>query len=135
MDINVFWDDQHEGVIHIVYPSRWTWNELYTAEKRGNDMINVTSYAHIVAIHDMVLSDSLPPLAVTHIQNLVKALHPNTRMTVFVGMNRFVRLMWDTASRLLPSKIHKGRFTFAESVEEAREIAAAFLEELNTPQA
>lgn len=131
MDINVFWDEQHEGVIHVVYPSRWSWNDLYTAEKRGIDMINATTYANIVSIHDMNLSDSLPPLAVTHIQNLVKALHPNTRMTVFVGMNRFVRLMWDTASRLLPAKLHKGRFTFADSVDEAREMAAILLAELN----
>ncbi len=137
MNINVFWDEQLQGVIHVVYPPHWAWNELYAAEKHGIEMINASGYPHIVAIHDFTKSDSLPPLAVTHIQNLVKALHPNTRLTVFVGMNRFVRLMWDTASRLLPPKLLQGRFTFANSVEEAREMAVALLQELNrdTPQA
>ncbi len=132
MAIDVSWDEQHEGVIHVVYPPRWTWNELYTAEKHGVEMINAMGCPHVVSIHDFTKSDSLPPLAVTHIQNLVKALHPNTRLTVFVGMNRFVRLMWDTASRLLPVKALKGRFTFADSIEQAREMAITLLAELNT---
>jgi len=131
MEIDVFWDKQHEGVIHVVYPPSWTWNELYAAEKQGIEMINTTGCSHVVSIQDFTKSDSLPPLAVTHIQNLVKALHPNTRLTVFVGMNRFVRLMWDTASRLLPMKALKGRFAFANSIDEAREMAVMYLQELN----
>lgn len=131
MDIQIFWDEQHDGILHVVYPSRWTWNELYSVEKLGIEMVNTSGHDHVVLIQDMTLSDSLPPLAVTHIQNLVKSLHPSTRMNVFVGMNRFVRMMWDTAGRLLPAQLHKGRFAFAESVEEAREMARALLVELN----
>lgn len=121
MGIDVTWDTAYPNLMLVAYPSHWTWEEIYAAERTANAMVEEKGYTFVVTIHDMSQMERLPVFAVSNIKQLVQDIHPATHLTVFVGMSPHVKIMWDIAKGIFSRGASRARFDFASNMDEARE--------------
>lgn len=133
MPIEYNWIDSEETILRVTYPSQWKWNDLYDIQKEINALLN-TSSKSVALVHDLSRIRSLPPNAIGHIKNVVLRIHPNIKVMVYVGMNRFVRTIWDLISKLGIDRLVPVSFVFAESVEQGVELGRQILREINQSQ-
>jgi|GEM_PF-5894677 len=128
MSITVDWDKTIPRVMHVDYSHRWTWKELYEAEHKGVDLINESSYEHVVVIHQMSRFKTLPEYPVTNIHRLIKGLHPAMRLTIFVGMSGFVKTFWNIAKNYTLRQFQEQhKFDFVSLPDEAILFAIKYL--------
>jgi hypothetical protein len=124
MPIIYRWENQERTLILLTYPPKWKWEELYGVQRDVNAQLDNTQLS-VTMIQDFSKSPMLPPSAIVHIKNLVFRIHPRIRVMIYVGMNRFVRTMWDTFVRMYGKRLFHTQFLFANTVEEARKMASA----------
>jgi len=130
MSIVVSWHEQNPRVMIVTYSDKWIWEDIFQAEQTGANLIDASPYEEVVIIHNMKMFHSLPPNAVVQIKTLIQQLHPGMRLMIFVGMNSFLKSMWDIAKRLA-FLTYKGNheFSFAATNEAALQEARQFLQE------
>ena len=120
--INV-WDNDAKTIIRMEVSGRWTWDEMYAASTAGYAMLD--SVNHVVyPIIDFSASLGMPPNAITHARNMMGKQHPRTGMTVFVGANTLFVSLWRVFIRLYALFSREQDFTFANSLDAARDLIA-----------
>lgn len=121
MPVTNIWDNDEKTIIRMDVSGRWTWDEMYAASTVGYSMLE--SVPHVVyPILDFSQSHGMPNNAITHARNMMGKQHPRTGMTVFVGANTLFVNLWRIFIRLYSLLSREQDFTFANSLDEARQI-------------
>ncbi|MBC7871000.1 MAG: hypothetical protein H7Y09_09200 [Chitinophagaceae bacterium] len=99
MPITVEWDDAEKLALRYTYPEIWTWDDLFLAIAQGDALLDEVN-SKVFIIIDLRQNKTLPPNVLVHARNIFKHIHPHSGDNIVIGMNRFVRAMADTFSRL-----------------------------------
>ena len=123
MPVIVEWDNEDKTVCRMELNENWTWDEVYPASLQGYDMLE--SVSHVVdIIMDMRLSRGIPNSSIFHARNTIGKRHPRTGLTVFLGANTLFFSIWRVFNKVYVSLGAQQDFTFADTIEEAREMLA-----------
>lgn len=123
MGINVRWDNDEQTIIRYAFDGRWTWNDLYAALDRVQEM--AASVEHRVdAIIDLTRADLMPAGVFFSLdgrknaQKLASKADAARGLIVIAGANAFIRSVYDAfraLNRSAASGIH-----FTETTAQAR---------------
>jgi hypothetical protein len=128
MSIQVEWDNEQHTVVLCTFMGTWTWDELYAALDRGEEMAK-DNPARVSAILDVRQGSSLPggsffnKTLLDQAQTLFNRAQTDRGQIAVVGASPFMRSMFSVASNLFGDKA--GGMTFVDSIEEARRIVAS----------
>ncbi len=120
MPVTVEWDNEEKTVIRFDYDGAYTWEDVYNAMDKSNKMMETVehSVAHII---DVRKAGSVPPNALSHARRIEAKTHPRRSYHVTVGANTFVRVMFNTFTKLKMSvSAERGLNYFTSSIDEAR---------------
>jgi hypothetical protein len=134
MPVTNVWDNNEKTIIRMEVSGRWTWDEMYQASSAGYGMLDSVSHT-VYPIIDFSQSLGMPPNAITHARNMMGRQHPRTGMTVFVGANTLFVNLWRIFIRLYALFSREQDFTFAKSLDEARQLLAAKMKAKAAPGA
>ena len=123
MPVTVEWDNEEKTVVRMRLDGNWTWDEVYPASQEGYAMLESVSYV-VDLIMDMRQSRGIPNSSIFHARNTIGKRHPRTGLTVFVGANTLFFTIWRVFNRVYASLRVEQQFTFADKIEEAREMLA-----------
>ncbi|MEO8609040.1 MAG: hypothetical protein ABI690_14215 [Chloroflexota bacterium] len=123
MPVTNIWDNDEKTIICMEVSGRWTWDEMYQASEMGYTMLESVNHM-VYPIIDFSSSLGMPNNAITHARNMMGKQHPRTGMTVFVGANTLFVSLWRIFIRLYALLSREQDFTFAKSLDEAREMIA-----------
>lgn len=123
MGINVVWDNDEQTIIRYEFNGRWTWNDLFAALDKVQEMS--TSVEHRVdAIIDLSRADLMPAGAFfsfdgrKNAQKLASKADAARGLIAIAGANSFIRSIYDafrSFNRSVSSGIH-----FADNAAQAR---------------
>jgi hypothetical protein len=118
----VFWDNPEKTIEVYDFAAIWTWKDFYAAKEKGDAMINSVSH-EVVVVFSGPVGIRLPESFLTNVININRARHPRARLAIVVVNNAFVRVMFNTFSRLYSREVQK--VAFVNSLEEARRVATS----------
>ncbi|MBC6937874.1 MAG: hypothetical protein DWB42_18890 [Chloroflexi bacterium] len=123
MPVTVEWDNAEKTIIRMAMVGHWTWDEAYAAFADGDQMLDGVNH-RVGVIIDLRESKGVPPAALANARKMSEKQHPRAGMTVFVGANAFFLSLWSVFSKVYTLFVRKHTFTFAATIEQAREILA-----------
>ncbi len=126
MSIDVAWDDPEHTRIIVTYSHDWTWPELYDALEIGNDMVESAPHP-VGGIHDVRALKRVSARAITHIPNLTRRIHPNSKITVFVSNSALLISMYRSFERMLPASFTRRKIVWVDTLDAARATISAYL--------
>jgi hypothetical protein len=132
MGIEAQWDNDEKTVVRFIYRDKWTWEEFYKYIQQANAMMDTVAHP-VVSIIDMRESNYLPPGAAVHIRNVIRMSmsHNNAGISVFLKADRIVQAMIEVLQKTYPDILEHTEWLYAETLEEARVIAARKVKELH----
>jgi hypothetical protein len=116
----VFWDNAEKTVLVYDFAAAWTWTDYFNAKAKGDNMMDNIN-------HDVAVVFNAPPdvrLPENFLANVVKinrSRHRRAAVSIVVIPNAFVRVMFNTVTRLYSGEFKK--FAFVNTLEEARIVA------------
>lgn len=118
--ISVRWDNDEQTIILVTFDAEWTWNDVHDVNTRATVLYESVDY--VVDILADVRSTHLVTTGIlSYARNLLSMpWHPHAGKVVVVGASRSVRTLFEAAA--LVAKKSLERITFAQSMDEAREI-------------
>ncbi len=123
MGINVRWDNEEQTIIQYSFDGRWTWNDLYSALDRVQEMSASVDH-RVDAIIDLTHADLMPAGAIFSLdgrknaQKLASKANAARGLIVIAGANAFIRSIYDAFrafNRSVATGIH-----FTETLGQAR---------------
>lgn len=121
MAIEVTWDNEEKTIIRWTYSPDWTWNDAYQA--RDDEKLLIDSVPHIVdALGDMRAARGVPPGALTTVVNVMTKRHERLGLTVLVGGNRFVQMMYAMIRKVHFGPLLRSRIVMAPTLEQAYQM-------------
>ncbi|HEX2619859.1 MAG TPA: hypothetical protein VHL11_06925 [Phototrophicaceae bacterium] len=121
MAITVEWDNQTRTVAIFHFTEGWTWDELYVAVARYNEMVDSVTHS-VCMIIDIPPEHRVPPAFTTHAKNIANQMRPHAYGGVIVSKSYATRLIIGTLRNLRdPNAL---RFRFADSIDKARKMLA-----------
>lgn len=114
MAITVEWDNPEKTIVLFTNAGNQTWEEFFAAARQANEMIRSVSHDVALIIDGRSLK-TIPPSALTHFRNAVKALPPNTKVVVTVSDSHFLQAIASVVQRithtnaLMVSTLEEGR--------------------------
>jgi hypothetical protein len=125
MPISVTWDNEQHTVVRLDVTDRWTLDELDTAIQEVYLLIAMVDQPRIAVIMHFVGGTVNPPEGVlSHARQLIARNPDNIHLTVVVSKGGFARVMLDAIFKLNRMSSRTLQLTTAETLEEARAIAA-----------
>lgn len=119
MPIEVQWDNDERTIMRVDYPEAWSWEEMYDAQTLGKEMADEIGHPYDV-IHDLRKTTHLPPGAFSNLRRIMSRMHPLNRGNVYVGMNPFIRAVWNSFSIVYSTLSRSKKFFFADTPNHAR---------------
>lgn len=120
--VSVFWDNPEKTIEIYNFAAAWTWKDFYAAKEKGDAMLDSVTHEAIV-IFSGPTGIRLPESFMTNVMNINRSRHPRARLAIVVVNNTFVRVMFNTFTRMYSREVQK--VAFVNSLEEARRIASA----------
>lgn len=121
MPVNVDWDNPNHTTICYTFRGNWTWDDFHAILAESEALWESVSHT-IDIIVDVAETDLPPGNPMPHLQVLQeKYSKPNVGNTVIVGVRGIFRVLADAFVRLF-NQTARGKFFFADSIEEARTI-------------
>ena len=117
MPVIVEWDDPEKTIIRMSMVGRWTWDEAYEAQVRGDEMILEVKHA-VGAIIDLRESTSIPLAAMANARSMNQKQNPYTKVTVFLGANPFFVSLWNVFKKVYGALQKSQSYTFVNTLEE-----------------
>lgn len=99
MEIEVLWDNEQKTVIRYEFPTRWTWDDFYTAKTAAYNMLNTVNYK-VGIIFNAPDGIQLPENILTHSRIAFSRLHPNTLCVGIVVGSPYLRTVLTIFTRL-----------------------------------
>ena len=119
MPVTAQWEDDEKTIIHLRFEGQWTWDEFHAAFAVYIKWLDEST--HIVDfIVDMLQSSGLPSGALQQVKRLADMNHPNSGLSIYVGMRGFLQALGQAFIRIYPRSAEKYKFEFASTIEEAR---------------
>lgn len=125
MPITVNWDTDEHVVVIVAPQGRWSLDEFYESFDQLETMVRGVPHQVVVI---MEMSQSVAPAGSflsTNRYMRAKTM-PNIERVIFIRTNSFMKVMINIMSTLLPAR--KAKLTYAENLDEAREMAYGFLQ-------
>jgi hypothetical protein len=119
LPVTAQWDDEEKSTIHLRFEGRWTWDEFHTTFATYIKWLDESPHK-VDFIADMLHSRGLPSGALQQVKRLADMNHPNSDLTVYVGMGGFLQALGQAFIRIYPRSAEKYKFEFASTIEEAR---------------
>lgn len=120
MGINIFWDEQHSDIVHLVIDGGWTWDEFYRAMRIMHGQMDKSSHEKIQFIVDMRNGQTLPQNVLSRMREISNQHHPKSDKMVVIGAGDFPKLLFGIMEKLLPERMN--HVSLVETIEEAYEI-------------
>lgn len=120
MSVAVVWDDNEKSTIRFVFEGSWTIDELYVAFDEQTRMLDSVDH-QVDVIVDFQESNAVPDHLIANFSRIFQSSgssHPNTGMTVLVGVGGFAQILADLFSKFF------ARLPTASTLEEAHAIIA-----------
>ncbi len=122
MGITINWGNDEHTLIYIAFDPQWTWREFEALDDQTTATLDSVDHK-VNFIVDASNGNRLPRgLPTAQIKQVIKLEHPNSNRMVLVGANTYVRVMLDTALKIISEA--GGKIIFAHTIEEARRILA-----------
>jgi len=118
MAVSVKWFDKEENIIFLEFAGKWTEAEFRTAYTQIIAMMD-RAQQKIHFIVNMQPSEHIPPKAINWLIRAANYGHPNMGIAVYVGLNKFMQAIADTAIALFPEALEKYPVEFAKTIAEA----------------
>ncbi len=123
MAVNVMWEDEQKKVLLLIFEAHWTLQEFDDAVKRSYDMMDTVDYI-VNLIIDLRNGRELPGGFIGGLRKVSKTPHPNHGLMVLIGVNAFVRAVYDVFSKLYPGKASERSMRIAADYDEAHAMFA-----------
>ena len=121
MPITVTWDNPEQTIIRLTFEGRWTWDEHRATANQISDLLRDVN-APVDLIVDFQ-STHVPDNAIRYTEaGIAFFWHPQTRMTVLVGVQGFIRTLLMLFIQTYPQRAQQ--FFFAGTVEHAYDVLA-----------
>jgi hypothetical protein len=120
MSVAVVWDDDEKSIIRFIFEGSWTLDELYTAFDEQSQMLDSVDHK-VDVIVDFRESNAVPEHLIGNFSRIFQSSgssHPNTGMTVLVGVGGFAQILADLFSKFF------ARLPTTTTLEEAHTIIA-----------
>lgn len=118
MSIHVDWDNEEKTILRWTYSPGWTWEEAYQA--RDYEKTLMETVPHIVdSIGDLTQTSNIPAGALTKIVNVMTKRHERIGISMLVGSNRFVQLIYDMVRKVHAGPLERARLYLVPTFEEA----------------
>jgi hypothetical protein len=125
MGIRVVWDNDEKTIIRYIFESEWAWEDIRTAANISNAMLDeIGRVTHF--IYDTSQSKRVPDGALTHLRRYIGKEHPLTGHSVLVGAPKTSGVLLARGILSMMQRVYRAgwRFSFTESLEEARALLA-----------
>ncbi len=119
MGVVVDWTDAEKKIIRYDFPDQWSWDDLYNAMNRVNEMMATVPHTVYVVI-SFEKSKGIPPGALTHMRIGTLKGAPNWGGGVFIGVSTLLKALLNTFT-LINKKMGE-RYAIAQSQDEAMNI-------------
>ena len=119
MGVVVDWWDAEKKIIRYEFSERWTWEDLYAAMDKVNEMMASVPY-NVYVLISFEHSQGIPPGALTQIRIGTLKAAPNWGGGVFIGVSSLVAALLNTFT-LLNKKLGE-RYAIAKNNDDAIEI-------------
>ena len=121
MPVTVEWDNPEKTIMRMSMIGRWTWDEAYEAQVKGDQMINEAAHP-VGAIIDVRESSGIPLSAMANARGMTQKQNSYTRVTVFLGANPFFLSLWNVFRKVYGA-LHKSQsYTFVTTLEDAHKF-------------
>lgn len=119
MPVFVDWHDETQTIIHIEIQNPFNWDDVYRAIDAEFKMLD-TVHHRVGILFDGRNTRSLPPGMLPNVQSMLKMVHPNESIKVFVGSGVVYKLFSTLFSILAKQDRELTRdYRFTESMEQA----------------
>ncbi len=112
MTIEVRWADTENTVCEMVMSSGWTWLDFQQA---STDMLNlvktVEHSVYVVMDYSAALEIPTGDNAFANTTQIISRMPSHVEMIVAVSRNMFIRMMYDSFSRILTTRFSRRIFT------------------------
>ena len=126
MAIDLFWDDDAQTVMLVEFHSPWSWDDLRRVLKTIQRLSSESGMVY-GAILDLREGLRMPDGSILSAENLQQfrqmwtdSADQEKGPVVIVGMNRAVKLLFETVGRIEPSATRDVHF--CDTLDEAREL-------------
>ncbi len=116
MSVRLEWDNEERSVIRYIFEGQWTWEDYFAARDEAHT--HLESAAGLICFIYDVQTNSAPPAFITTTKSVLKHIHPRTGYVVFVLHHLFMKVLYDTFTRVVPYR--RQGYTSASSLAEAR---------------
>lgn len=128
MPIDVRWRDDKRRVILVQMSGTWTLNEFYEIDTRSIALEDTVNHK-VCFLVDMRGTNFVPKgMSLDRTRKVLQSHHPNTDITVIVGVSTLPRIMLDT---FLKAGRVSTQYMLCATIEEADEVLARRLAELD----
>jgi hypothetical protein len=121
MPVTVEWDNPEKTIMRMAMIGRWTWDEAYDAQLKGDTMINEVVHP-VGAIVDLRQSTGIPLSAMANARGMTQKQNSRTKVTVFLGANPFFLSLWNVFRKVYGALNKNQQFGFASTLPEAHQF-------------
>lgn len=107
--IDVDWYDDTQTTLHVVYGKSFSLEDFYASIDTSYMMMESVSCI-IDIVQDLTDLSALPPNVFSILRYVEGKAHPRRGITIVVGMNRFVKVMFDVGKTIAPKSTANYRF-------------------------
>lgn len=130
MPVSVRWENDAHDLIRFDFVGRWTWEETHKALDQNLALLDSVDYV-VDFIVDMLQSDGLPSGVLQQLKRVAELNHPNSGLTIYVGVNPLLNALGAAFRRTYPRTAVIYAFDFAKTIEEAHAKIARWRAEKN----
>lgn len=118
--IRVVWWNDAQQIIFWEFPSKWTWEDYYSAVTETNLLGSQVQHNYSI-LADIRRSPDVPRSAIMNVVSSHRQALPHFRGTVLVGTSPFIKSMLDVLWQVAPTV--RRRFSWAETLEDGEQMA------------
>ena len=124
MAIKLVWDDEAKTTIRYDIPSKWTWNDLFTAREEVFKWMDDSPRDEIFTIANFVDGKvTIPNDVMKHFGKATSYSHPKAGLMVIVGAGMFMRTAFSGFRRVFVTTTGRPLdFAYADNLAHARRI-------------
>ena len=112
MTIDVRWANTQKTVCEMIMPAGWTWLDFQEASAEMLKLVRTVEHP-IYLLMDYSASQEVPAgdNAFANTSQIISQLPSHVEMIVAVSRNMFIRMMYDSFSRILTTRFSRRIFT------------------------
>lgn len=129
MTIDVRWANDAQTIIEVVFQADWEPNEFYQLDPNTRAMLDTVSHPVVFVVDATEMRHIPRGLDYRLTSRVLATSHPNTRLIILVGLNRYVETMMNIILRIVPVTTN---LKLMSTMEEAYRLAEDMHQENNS---